>query len=611
VELRDYLNILRARTWMIVLITVAFTLAAAGLSALQTPQYVATAKVSLSAQSSSSDALGALFSGGDSTERQLATQIQLMQVRAVAENVIRTLGLGTSPAKLLDQVAVTRVGQTAIVAISATDADPKHAADIANAMATEYVASSRSARRESLKAAADEVQRRLDDAKVEILALGRKINAQANRKTPAGQSNNISAEWAAQLSIATDLYNTLAQKLEELRVSEQLETGSGRVVESAIVNPKEISPKPVRSAILGLIAGLMVGMGAAVLLTYLDNTIKSKEEAEEVFRAPVLGHIPVEKLGKGESRRLTIVERPGSSAAEAYRALRNNLDFINFEHSIKTLLIASAAPGEGKSTLAANLAVSLAQSGKKVVLVNCDFRRPTTDQFLDVSNMIGLSDVLMGAHSLKSVLQRPRGEEVLVLTSGKMPPNPSELLGSQKMADLLTSLGEWADWIILDSPPLLAVADGTSLARWADAVLMVVRVATTSREVAKRGRDMLDMVGAHVAGVVVWGLGENSSPDGYGYYDGYRNYGGYRYHAGYISYGAESRSSDKAKKTKDKAKKKDATEEPPAEVRRALVAALAFVVALGVCVAIVYVLDRSLGWGLVSTLSGAISGGRP
>ena len=116
--------------------------------------------------------------------------------------------------------------------------------------------------------------------------------------------------------------------------------------------------------------------------------------------------------------------------------LRNNLDFINFQHDIKTLLITSAAPAEGKSTVAANLAAGLAQAGKKVVLVACDFRRPTTAQFFGVKNMIGLSDVLTGAHSLKSALQRPMDElDLLVLTSGKMPPNPSELLGSEKMRE--------------------------------------------------------------------------------------------------------------------------------------------------------------------------------
>jgi capsular exopolysaccharide synthesis family protein len=116
-------------------------------------------------------------------------------------------------------------------------------------------------------------------------------------------------------------------------------------------------------------------------------------------------------------------------------------------------LVTSAAPGEGKSTVASNLAAGLAQAGKKVVLMSCDFRRPTTDQFFGVNNMIGLSEVLLGANSLKSALQRPGDEQLLVLTSGKMPPNPSELLGSQKMADLIENLKEWADWIVIDSPP--------------------------------------------------------------------------------------------------------------------------------------------------------------
>ena len=387
-------------------------------------------------------------------------------------------------------------------------------------MADAYVAWSRDTKRESIKAAADEVQRRLDEARVEILALGKKIvDARTTDKNGVVIKDD---SLQAELTIATDLYATLAEKLETLRVNEQLENGAGRVVSVAVADAAPIAPKPVRNGILGLAVGLVFGLGMAFLLEYLDNTIKSTDEAERLYGAPVLGQIPLEDFDKGEKRRLTIVQHPGSPAAESYRALRNSLDFINFQHDIRTLLVVSSTQGEGKSTVAANLAASLAQTGKKVVLVNSDFRRPTTDQFFDVNNLIGLSDVLTGVSSLKAALQRPGDEQLLVLASGKMPPNPSELLGSEKMSELIEGLKDWADWIIVDSPPLLAVADTAAVARWADGVLMVTRGGVSTRESARKGREMLEKVGARVIGVAVWGLEGDGSGNAYGY-------GGYYY----------------------------------------------------------------------------------
>ena len=295
---------------------------------------------------------------------------------------------------------------------------------------------------------------------------------------------------------------------------------------------------------LGLAVGLVFGLSLAFLAEYLDNTVKSDDEAEKEYGAPVLGHVPTERLAT-DQRRLTIVERPGSSAAEAYRVLRNGLDFVNFEHNMKTLLITSAAPDEGKSTVAANLAAGLAQAGSKVVLVNCDFRRPVTEQFFEVNNAVGLSDVLTDTSPLEAALQKPGDENLLVLTSGKLPPNPCELLGSTKMSNLLESLKR--------SAPLLAVADTSTVARWVDGILMVTRAGTSTRETAKKGREMLAKVGARVVGVVVWGLEQGGHGRGYGYY-GYGYYSAYSYHERYTS-----EQPDKKRSKQEKSRDPDAT----------------------------------------------------
>ncbi len=612
-ELRDYLHVIRARRWVIIQAVLIVTVTALVASLLQAPTYEGEAKVLITERDTGSALLGSAiteFSGAP--ERGLQTQVQLMQVRPIAQETVRVLGLQTKPDALLERVSVSAVGQTNIVRIVATDGDPQMAVAIANQMAEGFVDWSKAARRESIALAVDEVETRLEDAQDQVLELGRRITAE-------GRTDELDAE----LSIVVGLYTTLAENLETLRIQQQLETGAGRVVSPAVVNETPVAPNPVRNGVLGLAVGLVFGLGMAFLYEYLDNTIKSTEEAEKLFGAPVLGMIPLEKFEKGEQRRLTIVQHPGSPAAEAYRVLRNSLDFINFEHDIKTLLVTSAAPGEGKSTVAANLAASLAQAGKKVALVSCDFRRPTTETFFGVQNMIGLSDVLLGAHSMKAALQRPGDEHLLVMTSGKMPPNPSELLGSQKMKDLLAELGEWADWIILDTPPLLAVADPAAVARWADGALIITRAGVSTREAAVKGVEMLEKVGSRVLGSVVWGLEGGSASAGY--YAGY--YGDY-YYADYYKQPETSRSAGKKHRrsqdsgAKATVKVQAAEQLPPPSIAyvpevspmrkflgfvgRVLSGVLAFLAVLIVAALATYFLDQYFGWGLLEALGGLL-----
>ncbi len=605
-ELRDYLNVIRARKWVIIQAVVIVTLTALVVSFLQAPSYEGTAKVLISGQDIGSAILGTAISELSSQpERGLQTQVQLMQLRPLAENVIRKLGLKTEPDVLLKTIEVSAVGQTNIVEVKVTAGDARLAAQIANAMADEFVTWSRDYKRESIKAAADEVQQRLDQAKQEVLELGRKITQQ-------GKSDDLTAE----LAIVTGSYTTLAGKLEELRIQEQLEVGSGRVVSAAVVNPAAVAPSPKRNGALGLAVGLVFGLGMAFLYEYLDNTIKSSEEAETIFGAPVLGLIPAEKHEKDEKRRLTLITHSGTAAAEAYRVLRNSLDFINFEHNIKTLLVTSAAPAEGKSTVAANLAAGLAMAGKKVVLMSCDFRRPTTQQFFQVNTMIGLSDVLTGANSLKAALQRSSEvPNLMILTSGKLPPNPSELLGSEKMHSLIKELETWADWIIVDTPPLLAVADGAAVARWADGVLVVTKGGESTRDAAKKAAEMLGQIGARIIGSVVWGLEQSSGGSGYGYYGG-KGYRGYYYYADYYNqYQGETPAQGRSQSSQRHASTAVSTSQPQvyippvspgrqfaATVGRVLAGVLAFLVIVVIIALVVYFLDQAMGWGVMQSV---------
>jgi polysaccharide biosynthesis transport protein len=598
-ELRDYIHVFSARRWVIIQAALIVTLTAVAVSYVQPRTYQGQAQVIISEGSAASALLGNSLSPLSSQpERSLQTQIELMRSRPTAEATIKKLGLNTTPQDLLKHVTVTEAGQTNIVNVTATDASPEMAVKIANTMAEEYVVAARDAQRASITAAADEVERRLEDAQTQIIAIGHRI----------ASSKNESADLTAELQIATGTYSTLAEKLESLRISEQLETGPGRITSPAVSDPRPVSPKPLRNGVLGLIIGIVFGISMAFLYEYLDNTIKSTEEAEKLFGAPVLGTIPADKLEKGQKRRLALVESPGSSTAESYRVLRNSLDFVNFQKDIHTLLITSAAPGEGKSTVAANLSAALAQAGKKVVLVSVDFRRPTTDQFFNVNNMIGLSDVLLGTHSLKSALQRPGEEQLLVLTAGKMPPNPSELLSSHKMQEVLHALGEWGEWIIIDSPPLLAVADPASVARWSDGVLMVSQAGVSTREAGAKAMQLLEKVGARTVGVVIWGLDESrAGTAGYGYYAG-----GYYYYASYYSPSPEPKKKKRAKEGAPPAPVPEKTWVPEispgrrfaAALGRVLSGVLAFLVVVAIAAVVAFFLDRYFGWGLSETVTG-------
>lgn len=606
-ELRDYLNVIRLRKWVIVQAVVIVTLAAVITSLMQPPVYEGQAKVLISEKGSGADLFGSLgLDISSQPERGLQTQVQLMQVRPLLENTIRRLDLGVTPEALAKRVEVSAVGQTNVVTVTARDADPKRAAAIANTLGEEFVSWSRDYKRESIDAAAAQVESRLDASKQEILDIGKKI-----------QDKGVSDELQAELSIATGAYTTLAAKLEELRINSQLEEGSGRIVSPAVVAAAPVEPSPVRNTVLGLAVGLVFGLGMAFLYEYLDNTLKSSEEMERALGAPVLGVIPAEKYDKDERRRTSILTHPTGAAAEAYRVLRNNLDFINFQHDIKTLLVTSAAPAEGKSTVAANLAVGLAQAGKKVVLVACDFRKPTTQQFFGVKNVIGLSDVLTGAHTLKSALQRPIDNlDLLVLTSGKLPPNPSELLGSEKMKNLLEELGQLGVWVIIDTPPLLAVADGSAVARYTDGVLIVTKGGHSTREEAKSAREMLQNAGGRLIGSVVWGLEASGARGGYGYNYRYGRgkYGTYYSYADYYSSGHDDGSRSE-RRSANKAAEVSGSVYIPAKsplrvfaegVGRVLRVTLAVLAVATIAVIVVYFLDQAMGWGILQSLGIAV-----
>jgi capsular exopolysaccharide synthesis family protein len=299
-------------------------------------------------------------------------------------------------------------------------------------------------------------------------------------------------------------------------------TGGNSAVNLSVITPatapeRPSSPNTQINLGLGVVLGFLVGIGAAMLRTILDTRIRGEADVHQVIRAPVLGGIFYDS--DALKRPLLTQSAHQSPRAESFRQLRTNLQFANLAGKAKTVLVTSSLPGEGKSTTATNLAIALAQSGQSVCLVDADLRRPMINEYLSLDRNAGLTTALIGGADINDLLQPWGGEGLYVLTSGQIPPNPSELLGSQEMKHLLISLENAFDAVIVDAPPLLPVTDAAVLSQHVGGVLVVVGAQRTRTKELSKSMAALDLVHANVLGVVLNRL-PVKGPDAYasGYY---------------------------------------------------------------------------------------------
>jgi capsular exopolysaccharide synthesis family protein len=274
--------------------------------------------------------------------------------------------------------------------------------------------------------------------------------------------------------------------------------------------PVRIGTNLKQKIILGFLVGLLLGLGGAFFLEYLDQTIKSATDIERAVGTPVLGLIPQEsKLSDGKSGRPIVVLSalsPDDPAVEAYRALRTNVTFVGAEKPLQFIAVTSPGPGEGKSTTAANLAMTLAQSGSRTLLVDGDMRRPLQHKAFGLVQDPGITDVLVGSATTREAIRPGVAENLDVLPSGVLPPNPSELLGSGAMKALVTELRREYDYIVIDTPPVLPVTDAAIIATVADGTILVVKSGETEESAIQRAVEQLTRVRARIAGAVLNGI---------------------------------------------------------------------------------------------------------
>lgn len=327
------------------------------------------------------------------------------------------------------------------------------------------------------------------------------------------------------------LFPALANTLESPEAG-----GASSVKVSVVQQPRlpdgAFSPRPARNGALAVVLGLLVGIGLAVLRETLDNTVKHPDDIREVIGAATLGVITFDV--NATKRPLIVQDSPQSPRAEAFRQLRTNLQFIEVDAPLRSLTITSSLPEEGKSTTACNLALTLAQAGFRTVLIEGDLRRPRIADYLGVEGAVGLTSVLIGRVGLADALQ-PFGDGTLqVLASGPLPPNPSELLASGGMRDLIARLEAEFDMVIIDAPPLLPVTDAAVLGTMTSGAVLGVRYGFTRREQFRRAAEALHAVDAKILGAVL-NMVPRRGPDAlYSY--GNAGYGSY----GDKSYGTEA-----------------------------------------------------------------------
>jgi len=357
--------------------------------------------------------------------------------------------------------------------------------------------------------------------------------ALAKQKKDSLELNQKAIEYGVlrrEAESARHMYELLIKRFKETSLTEDMRTGNIRIIDRAEVPEDPVKPKKKLNIFLAIILGLFTGIGLAFFFEYLDNTIKIPEDVKQHLKIPYLGPTPLfsteNKLNLRDdtSPELVTLNYPRSTASESYRGIRTNIRFSSAESVPQVILITSAGPQEGKTITAANLAVTMAQTDSKVIILDCDMRRPQIHKLFGIAKEHGVSNLLVGSNDAGKAIIHTRIPNLDVIPCGSIPPNPSELLGSTRMVTLLNALRKRYDHILIDSPPSTAVTDAVVLSKSVDGVILVIRAGHTAREIVKNGVAQFGAVGAFILGAVLNGV--DMGRDSYYYYQYYYYYYG-------------------------------------------------------------------------------------
>lgn len=506
-ELRDYLAVLRRKKWMILLAALIVGGTALALSLAQSPVYEAKARLLLEPTQSVFDA------SGTARPVDVKTEIERLQSAPVQQAVRDKVG--TAP-----KVTAIQVGQTQVMELTTHASEPGRAATIANAYADAYVALRASQAADQLEKASKPLQDKITGLDAEIKPLQDQISA-----APSGpQRDSISTQLSPQINALLSIQSTFKSTLDKLQVDAALKTGGVEIVAPAVATRKPVQPNPLRNTLLGVGVGLVFGTAFAFLFEHLDDSIKTKEDLTAAAGdLAVLGVIPAVAGWRNRADvRLVARDEPSSPAAEAYRSLRTAIQFVGLDQKLQVLQVTSPNASEGKTTTLANLAVALTQAGRTVLILSCDLRRPRIHQYFGLSNSVGFTSVLLAESPLSAAIQRvPDVPRLIMLASGPLPPNPSELLSSRRAAEVMAALRAQVDIVLVDSPPVLPVTDAAVLSTRVDGTLLIAMAGQTNSKEVTRAMETLRNVDTAVIGTVLNGA---TAESGYGYGYGYGYY---------------------------------------------------------------------------------------
>jgi succinoglycan biosynthesis transport protein ExoP len=576
-ELRQYLDILKRHKWLIIQATVIVAVAAYLFSDLKTPAYQSTARILLRPN----DAAEQLYPGYSvevfsDPDRYVSSQIDIIQSEAVADLAGDALPGNDDPAALLGEVGASQGGLTDVVDVTGYSIDPVRARDVANAFAKAYIENRRLYAVAGLQKAVDELDAKLKTLEQQIAEYDQRIGdggltpgavtalerpegsgltgperPESMTDTPEGTGldngaapTSDEALKAARYASATQ-YQSLFFRKQELEVDISLKRGNAELIADAKTPGAPYSPTPRKDAMLGAFVGLLLGVGLSFLREQLDDRIRNRDDVARATGLPVLVDLPrVETTTAGLP---DAIAKPHGPMAEASRTLRTSLAFLGIDSPIRRILVTSPGPGDGKSTVAANLAAVYAQAGQTTILVSGDLRRPTLERIFGVAKGKGLSEELVSFRTPTAERMARNGngtsasdasavtdldkigaslvpvgpDDLYLLPAGPTPPNPAELLGSNRMAQLLDELDRFADIVIVDTPPLLAVTDAAALAPQVDAVVLVTAVGETNKGAAKRAHELIANADVKYFTVVL----NKVDPNNDGYYRYYDYYG--------------------------------------------------------------------------------------
>ena len=388
------------------------------------------------------------------------------------------------------------------------------------------------------------------DAQTQINALEGKL--EALRKLIKDEDNKLKnlpgyevrlAELQRKVDAGRAVYSMLLSKLEEARIAAAKQTSDAKIIDPAYPPTSPIKPRKKLNIILGLVLGLMMGLGLVFVVEYMDTSVRGPEEVERMLGVPVIGAIP-EIEGRDEKERLITHYEPLSPTAEAFKGIRTNIRFSSVGEEVRVILVTSSGPAEGKSTIASNLAIAMAQMGHRVILVDGDFRRPMIHRIFGMEKEPGLTEVIMGDVVLDEAIRGSEEVEGLdILVCGHIPPNPSELLGSVRARRVIEELRGRYEYVVIDSPPLMPVTDAIEMSAYSDGVVIVAREGLTDRNLLERSVEQLRRFGGKILGVVFNGISVQRK---YRYYK-YGKYGKYRYyHYSHYYYGSSSKNNKRS-----------------------------------------------------------------